>query len=163
MTAPSLCCFKALKLGLGDPRASSSSAGWGAAGGRAEALGSVPQGEREPRSAQAQSHEARTSFPLDRPGGLTFFPWAPLPSQTQPRLQHTCIVGTPSLSVARPEGSQKVRRNEEGRLVVSSVCHPVQGVDMARQWQLWDPVPVHVKAPASCTPDCSLHLGLMLL
>lgn len=113
--------------------------------------------EREPRSAQSQSHEAWTSFPTMGQGALPF-PWAPLPSQTQPRLQHTVNVCTRSLSVTPHEGPQEtVRRNEES-LVERSVCCPVR-----RRWQLWDPVPVYPKAPASCTPDSFLHSGLMLL
>lgn len=51
----------------------------------------------------------------------------------------------------------------KGHLVVRSVCCPAQGVDLARERRLWDPVPVHPKPPAHCTPDGTLRLGLMLL
>lgn len=97
-------------------------------------------------------------------GALPFFPGPHcLAKPSRDSSTQSLIALLPCLSPARPEGSQKVRRNEEGHLVVRSVCYPVQGVDLARKWQLWDPVPVHPKAPAGCTPDGSLHLGLMLL
>lgn len=83
---------------------------------------------REPRSAQSQSHEAWPSFPPPRRArGALPFSWAPLPSQTQPGLQHTVNVCTRSLSVTPGRGPQKTVRRNEGGLVGRSVCCPVQG------------------------------------
>lgn len=59
--------------------------------------------------------------------GALPFPWAPLPSQTQPRFQHTVNVCTHSLSVTPHEGPQETVRRNEGSLVERSVCYPVQG------------------------------------
>lgn len=99
----------------------------GAAGGRAEALGSVPQGESQEVHSPRVMRHGLLSPPPRRARGALPFSWAPLPSQTQPGLQHTVNVCTRSLSVTPGRGPQKTVRRNEGGLVGRSVCCPVQG------------------------------------
>lgn len=112
---------------------------------------SAPFLRERAKKCTSQSHEAWTSFPTMGQGALPF-PWAPLPRQTQPRLQHTVNVCTHSLSVTPQEGPQETVRRNEGSLVERSVCYPGQG-----RRQLWDPVPVYPRLQpgalltASCT------------
>lgn len=119
-------------------------------------MGSIPQGEREPSCAQSQSREAWTSLPTWARGPYLF---PGLHCLAKPSLDSSTLSGVCTLfpSVSPHEGPQKTMRRNEG-VLSGEVCllSHYREVDLARQWQLWDPVPVHPKAPAHCTPDSSL-------
>lgn len=121
----------------------------GAAGGRAEALGSIPQGEREPRCAQSQSHEAWTSLPTWA-RGLHLFPG------------HHCLAkpsldsGTQStfapsfLSVFPHEGPQKRVKRSEGALSGEVCLLPCTGGRLGQG--------AAAVGPCACPPKASSPL-----
>lgn len=139
------------------PTASSSSAGWEQR--EAEQKRWAPFPRERAKKCKSQSQEAWTSFPTTGQGALPF-PWAPLPSQTQPGLQHTVNVCTHSLSVTPHEGPQKTVRRNKGGLAGRSVCllSCTGGGSSSGTLCLSTQ-----RLQASCTPDSFLHSGLMLL